>query len=70
MSYVKNLTRQALTLKPIERVQLVDAVLNSLYKASSTIDEVWIEEAEKRYLAYKQGHLNAISWEALKERLQ
>lgn len=62
METAKLLAEKALSLSPVERIQLVETILVSLDKPDTSIDKIWIEEAEKRYLAYKQGKLKATSW--------
>lgn len=68
METAKVLAEKALSLSPVERIQLVESILASLDKPDSSIDQIWIEEAEKRYSAYKDGKLKATSWEVIKER--
>ena len=62
------LSEKVLSLSPVERIQLIETILVSLDKPDSSIDQIWIEEAEKRYSAYKEGKLTATSWEVIKER--
>ncbi len=57
---LKECERQALLLPPAERAALAEHLIASL----DTIDEaqneqLWIEEAERRYQAYKNGHISA-----------
>ncbi len=68
METVKILAEKALFLNPVEKIQLVEMILTSLDKPDLSIDNLWIEEAEQRYLAYKEGKLKTTSWDAVKER--
>ncbi len=68
MDTAKILAEKALELSPVERIQLVEAILISLDNPDPAIDKIWIEEAEKRYLAFKEGKLKATSWEKIKQR--
>jgi len=43
-----SIVEEALTLKPIERLHLVDELLLSLDLPTKEIDLLWAEEAEKR----------------------
>ena len=47
-----SIVEEALTLKPIERLHLVDELLLSLDIPTKEIDLLWAEEAEKRIEAY------------------
>ena len=68
MESVDNLARQAIELKPVERIKLVEAILYSLDKPDPEIEKSWIAEAEARYEAYKKGELQAIDWNEIKKR--
>ena len=68
MESVDNLARQAIELKPVERIKLVEAILYSLDKPDPEIEESWIAEAEARYEAYKKGELQATDWNEIKKR--
>lgn len=47
-------------LAPLERLELVDAILNSLDEPDKEIDQLWSQEAEERLAAYRRGELKAI----------
>ena len=48
-------------LQAIDKIHLVELILNSLDSPDPEIERVWVEESEKRYEAYKQGKSKAIS---------
>lgn len=50
-------------LPDVEKLRLVDAILNDLDKPDPEIDRVWAEEARKRWAAYKAGRLATVSHE-------
>jgi hypothetical protein len=52
MSGRENLFKEALTLRPSKKAQLIDKLLSSLDKADKEIDELWAKEAEGRIDAY------------------
>jgi putative addiction module component (TIGR02574 family) len=56
------LLQQALGLGPVERAELIDALLAS-FDANDTgaLDAAWSVEAESRIDAYESGALSAIS---------
>ena len=59
----KEILEQALKLRPYERFSLVEGVLKSLDEPDQKLDEIWVEEAEKRLKAYRKGQLNGIPME-------
>ena len=59
----ENLFKEALTLRPSEKAQLIDKLLSSLDKPDKEIDELWAKEAEERINAYDQGRIKAIALE-------
>jgi len=54
-------------LNPIEKLQLVEALLESLDKPDPEIEKIWIKEADERYKAYKRGELKSTDWEEIKK---
>ena len=63
MAATDNIIREALTLSPSEKAQLIDKLIASLDKADKEIDELWTREAEDRIDAYDKGKLKAVSLE-------
>ena len=61
---------KALTLKPLQKAQLIDKLISSLDRPSSEIDELWAGEAENRIDAYESGKLNAVTLEKIFNRLR
>lgn len=59
----RELLEQALKLDPDQRLELVDRVLHSLDQPDPALDKLWIEEAERRLRAYRQGKLQPIAVE-------
>jgi putative addiction module component (TIGR02574 family) len=56
----KEILKQALKLKPEERFTVVEGLLKSLDEPGKKLDEIWVEEAEKRLKAYREGRLEGI----------
>ena len=48
MTSTDNVFKEALTLRPSEKAQLIDKLLSSLDKPDKDIDELWAREAEDR----------------------
>jgi putative addiction module component (TIGR02574 family) len=65
-----SILEKAKLLKPVERLQLVDALLESLDKPDKEIEKQWIKEADARYDAYKRGEAKATDWEVIKKRYE
>ncbi len=63
MTATENVFKEALTLKPSEKAQLIDQLISTLDKSDKEIDELWAIEAENRIDAYDQGKIKAISLE-------
>lgn len=68
MANPKEIIKEALSLKPVEKAELVDRLLSSLDKSDREIDELWAKEAESRIDAYEKGKLRAISLEKILEK--
>jgi hypothetical protein len=50
----KELKAQVLSLNPIDKIGLVEMLLESLDKTDPEIDAAWVAESERRYTAYKR----------------
>ncbi|HEU4836983.1 MAG TPA: addiction module protein [Pyrinomonadaceae bacterium] len=48
-----------------EKLRVLDAILTDLDKPDPEIDQVWAEEARKRWNSYKAGRLQTVSYEEL-----
>lgn len=56
MESVTQLAKKAIELEPVERIQLVEAILRSL------------DKSEARYEAYKRGEIGSTDWEEIKAK--
>lgn len=66
----KEILKQALKLKPDERVMVVEALIKSLDEPDRSLDAIWADEAEKRLKAYRAGTLEGMPMEEIfKEEL-
>lgn len=68
MLSLDRLAKEAIELRPTERIRLVESILHSLDKIDPDIEKSWIAESEARYEGYKRGELEAIDWDELKKR--
>ncbi len=57
------LTSEIKSLSDIEKLRLVDAILADLDRPDPEVDRVWIEEAQRRWAAYKDGRISTVSYE-------
>ena len=66
----ETLLKQALSLKPVERAQLIEELYHSFDKThDDAVDTCWAEEAEARLDAYDSGDISADSAKAVFERI-
>ena len=56
---VDDLSIQARKLTPLERAELVEAILQSLDHVSPETERKWLEEARDRLEAYRRGEVGA-----------
>jgi putative addiction module component (TIGR02574 family) len=68
MTATDNIFKEALTLSPSEKAQLIDKLICTLDKPDKEIDELWAKEVEARVDAYDQGKIKAISLEKVLQK--
>jgi putative addiction module component (TIGR02574 family) len=51
-----------------DKLKLVDAILEQLDRPDPDLDAIWAQEASRRWVAYKEGKLDAQSYEAVMAR--
>lgn len=56
----KSLSQQAALLPPVERMELVERILDTLDASDQNLDEQWAREAEDRLIAYRRGEIKAL----------
>ncbi len=61
----QQLLNEALQLKASEKFSIIDALLNSLDKPDSELNEAWSAEADKRLTAYREGRLKGVPMEEI-----
>jgi len=65
MNTTDTIYKEASTLSPFEKAQLIDKLISSLDKPDKKIDGLWAKEVEDRIDAYDQGKLKSITFEEL-----
>lgn len=68
MTTADRIFKEASTLSPSEKAQLIDKLISTLDKPDKKIDELWAKEAEDRIDAYDQGMIKAISLEKVLQK--
>ncbi|NOR44350.1 MAG: addiction module protein [Candidatus Delongbacteria bacterium] len=66
----KELKKETLHLNPIDKIQLVELILESLSESDPEIETAWVAESEARYSSYKAGKTEAVSLDSVKKRLK
>ncbi len=66
----KEFEKKALSLKPLDKIHLVEKLLVSLDKPDPGIEKNWIRESEARINAYERGDLKTVSYGTVKENLK
>lgn len=56
---------QVKKLSPAQRLELVDALLDSLDEPDPALDRMWVKEGEDRLDAYRRGEIAAIPVEEI-----
>jgi len=59
----KEIIESALKLSPPEKLFIVESILKSLEEPNKEIENIWLEEAERRLQAYRDGKLEGIPME-------
>lgn len=49
-------------LPPGERLKIIDTVINNIVCPDPELEKIWIDEAEKRWAAYKNGESTPIPY--------
>ncbi len=47
-------------LKPLDKLQLIEKILNSLNQPNKSIEEIWAKEVENRVKAYNSGLISVV----------
>ena len=55
--------KEILLLNPKDKFLMVETLLKSLYKPDETIDEIWADEALRRFENYKNENTQTIPFE-------
>ncbi|MBL7128132.1 MAG: addiction module protein [Ignavibacteria bacterium] len=64
----KTILKEALHLRPAERLQLIEMLAQSLDKTDEKIEQIWADESEKRYHALVKGKVNTTPLDEIIQR--
>ena len=62
---VDDITEEIRKLSDVEKLTLLETILSDLDKPDPEIDQVWADEARKRWAAYKAGRVPPVSYESV-----
>ena len=65
---IKNIEKNILRLKPVDRIHLIESLIASLDKPDPAIERAWGKESDKRLKEYKNGAVKAVDWKIVKQR--
>ncbi|MBU4486098.1 MAG: addiction module protein [Candidatus Delongbacteria bacterium] len=65
----EELKKETMKLNPIDKVHLVEMILQSLNEIDPEIEKAWVAESETRYGDYKAGKSQTVSFDSIKKRL-
>jgi putative addiction module component (TIGR02574 family) len=61
MSNVDMILAEISPLKPVEKLRLIDEILNSLNRPDKEVEKLWEQEAENRIIAYEADKISSVS---------
>jgi putative addiction module component (TIGR02574 family) len=56
------------SLSDMEKLQILDAILNDLDRPDPAMDRIWADEARKRWTAYKEGRIPTVSYQEVMDK--
>ncbi len=62
------MAEQARKLPDLEKLTLVDALLEQLDRPDPEIDRIWAAESKARWQAYKQGKAESVTYSVVMEK--
>lgn len=60
--------KEASTLSPFEKAQLIDKLISSLDKHDKEIDGLWAQEVEDRIDAFDKGEIKSVAFEKVLQK--
>ena len=66
----QKIKKEILCLNPLDKIHLAEMIFDSLDKPDSEVEQLWVNESEKRYKAYKQNKIKGISLSEIKKKYE
>ncbi len=66
----KELEKQTLKLKSLDKIHLVEKLIKSLDQPDEDIENAWIKESESRFSAYEKGDLKTVPFETAIKKIR
>ncbi len=63
-----DLTDKILSLDDLDKIRLIELLMDSLDRPSPEVEALWVKESEARYNAYKSGNIKGIPFEDIQKR--
>lgn len=60
---INEIINETASLKPAEKYQLIETLIQELNHIDEDIEKEWIDESEKRLKLYEEGKLETVSYE-------
>lgn len=61
MLAVEHILDEISPLKPVEKLQLIEKILDSLNPSNKQVEDIWAKEAEDRLAAYDNGLVSTVN---------
>jgi len=66
----QTIMNEALKLSPMDKVELIEILMHNLDKPDPEIEEIWVDESEKRIQAHKNGKIKSIPYSEIKKQYE
>ncbi len=63
MLAIEDIFTEISSLKPLDKLRLIEKILNSLNQPDKSIEKIWANEAEERIKAYENGLISTVNEE-------
>jgi len=61
----REIYEEALKLSDLEKIHLIEMLMNDLERPNPDVEKQWIQESEERYQAYKEGRIKGMPLEVI-----
>jgi putative addiction module component (TIGR02574 family) len=64
----REIQEEALKLGDLEKIRLIELLMDDLERPNPDVEKLWIQESEERYKAFKEGKVKGIPFELIEKR--